>query len=201
MSIARVDRPAWVHRVIIGLLIATIITGTGLILLIQSGATNPKPVGELAEVIEPDTLISLNEAQTLHNIQTAIAFSSPGTVDVNMRQISGPTETRYGIRAIRGGDEFAAVGVSSNGFIGVFTHDDVIMEWQPWPHIRQAGDVNQLRLNLFPGGQVEVWVNSEFAVSFEWPIVGDLQLDYFIETLGRGGAEIRVEQIQLWEDK
>lgn len=136
------------------------------------------------------------------DIPSEYMLTPPGSVEVTMAHLNGPTEASYGVTVFPDPQrprEGISVLISSNGFIAVSNHTDPIMLPQRWPHIRGLGQANTIRINISET-QVNVWVNQEFAAAFERTIDGPLHVGYIGKTLGSGGFGVEVQAITITQE-
>ncbi len=173
--------------------------GLVLVVIIALGLTNPKPIGNVVLTATPAQIIEVPDAEARVYTPSEVILSTPGSVLVVMQQTAGPPEASYGITLNLNSDQPAegiSLQVSTNGLIAVNDGQEAVMLSQLWPHIRPQPEFNELRFDVAEE-DVAVWVNDEFAVTFDYSSVDSLQLGFITKTLGRGGLVVRVERITV----
>lgn len=167
-----------------------VVVSLGLALI---GVGNPHPIGTLAWEETPG-LYTLDAPRECLTLEASRRFDPPGTLELTAHQESGPHEAAYGLwwREVR-------VALNSNGYLGVWLAEEPIYAWQPFPHVRGAGEPNRLRLDVDEGHLV-VFVNDEFVIEgdIETAFRGDA-VGAYMETFGHGGVTIHFERLRMWE--
>lgn len=194
--------PQWQRWALIAAFWLVIVVSLIIVAVIALGLTNPDPIGEVILMQEPNTRIIQPNAETVDYQSIDVSLSPPGSVEVIMKQAAGPPEASYGITlspTSDASDQGISLRVSTSGLIEVTNADEAIMQPQMWPHIRGLGEDNRLRFDV-RDEQVEVWVNYEFAVSFDWAAYDTVYVGVVTETLGRGMHEVMVNSIVVTQE-
>jgi hypothetical protein len=196
--------PEWLWRASLYSLIGVVGITLVVLALILMGVTDPKPIGTLtidAPLDQVDgSMLTLVEANTQSLIDTPYQIDPPGTIELTASLQSGPAESGYGVWWGENADHVQGlVAVNGNGYLTIVQAEQPIMEWQPWPHVRSAGDSNRLRVDI-EAGQVVVRINDEFTASFEAESGDPLQIGLYAESFNTGGAVVAFERIRVWEE-
>ncbi len=145
----------WVLGLAAVLLLALTVGAIG---FISAGFFDPQPVGELtAELtLKPQYI----PAQT-ENIQWQ--NERPPADDFSLRLTAayqyGDLDAGYGLAL--GSDESAlVVAVSPTGYVTILQADTPILNWQPWPHVQQGTETNEIWLDK-RGDTVTIYINRE----------------------------------------
>lgn len=144
-----------------GALAYLLATAVFLILLIATGAFDPKPVGERQTTLPAATLTIRQPGQTIQWLDKALPagdFSVRGTAVWQ----SGSLDSGVGIAL---GDEAAPadafiMAVSPLGYVMVQQAGTALLPWQPWPHVQLNGAPNEIWIDK-RGAELTVWLNRE----------------------------------------
>ncbi|MBK7897030.1 MAG: hypothetical protein WAS33_18280 [Candidatus Promineifilaceae bacterium] len=141
-----------------GTLAGLLATAVLLILLIAAGVFDPKPVGQLQTSLPQTSLRIIEPGQTivwLDELLPAGAFSVRGTAVLQ----SGNPDSGVGLALGSQADAFV-VAVSPLGTVLVQQRDEVLLSWQPWPHVRLDDAPNEIWIDL-RGNALTVRLNRE----------------------------------------
>lgn len=213
--------PAWLWWGSVYALVGVIGIALVVLLLILMGIANPKPVGALTldaslddtndweigeldgvsiEAHSDNLLLSLAEADTKAFVATPYRIGPPGTIELAATLQSGPDEAGYGLWWGESADQIqGVVAVNGNGYLTILRADEPFMEWQPFPHVKSAGNTNRLRVYI-EADQVVVRINDELAASFESDAGESFQIGLYTETFNNSGAVIAFEWIRVWQE-
>lgn len=192
------------------------------IALMLAGIADPQPRGQLRvddTIFEPNDW-QIEPAEGVHESDSegyhltilpaetsafAIApytISSPVTIEMAIRQASGPTETIYGLWWGSDPARACVAGVSSDGYHIVFCQDSEhfqeVVRWQRFPHVLLAGETNRLRVDLGEGGTI-VRINDELAATFVQPHNEIMHVGIYVQSLLSGDSEVVLERLRIWQ--
>ena len=141
-----------------GALAGLLATAVLLIILIGSGVFDPKPVGELQKTLPATTLAVDQPGQAIKWLDTPLPdgdFSVRGTAVFQ----SGNLDSGVGL-ALGDADDALVVAVSPLGYVLVQQADEVLLPWQPWPHVQLDDALNEIWIDV-RGREVAVRLNRE----------------------------------------
>ena len=137
-----------------GMLAALLAAAVLLIILIAAGVFDPKPVGKLQTTLPAQTVTVSELGQAVLWLQASLPegeFSVRGTAVWQ----SGNQDSGVGVAL---GD--FKVAVSPLGYVLVQQADEAVLPWQPWPHVQQGEQPNEIWIDV-RGEAVSVWLNRE----------------------------------------
>ncbi len=198
------DVPVWLSTAVRWALLGTVAMICIFVVVIASGATDPKPTGTLLVDQSYGDGLSVQAAgeESLVTSESLVVFTPPGTIEITARQISGPPDAAFGVWWGDAPDRrFAFTGANSNGYIGSYRVDgglQPIEDWHRWPWVKPQGESNHIWLD-FVDRQVQVRINEEVAVTFGWDDFGEQQMGLFVMTMSAGESVVRVERVRVWQ--
>ncbi len=173
-----------------------------IILIILSGANDPKPVGELVQERPLFSQIVAPEAPRITWLDESLPEKS---YSVRLTAAQEPGHDKQGADVGYGlvlGDETThlAVAVSPLGYLSVWQENDqdthVIFPWQTWPHVRRELAVNEIWLDIEESDQITIRINREllWAGEIEAP---QGQIGIMAESFGET-AVVDFQTLQIW---
>ncbi|MBE2220017.1 MAG: hypothetical protein IAF02_00670 [Anaerolineae bacterium] len=182
-----------------------LVAGTAvIILLILSGIHDPKPIGAL---VGERPLFSQNVTPQTPRITWLEEAIPDGSYSVRLTAVqeAGITgrgmDVGYGL--VLGSDEaHVAVAVSPLGYLSVWQKTDqktdIILPWQPWPHVQRDMASNEIWLDVADGNQLTIRINRE------WLWTGEIdqpsgQIGLVAESLGET-AVVNFQTLEIFEE-
>jgi hypothetical protein len=196
--------PAWLGEAAVWSLIGTVAIIGIVVVVIASGATDPKPTGSLMvdQTYAEGLSVKAVGEESLITSEALAVFTPPGTIEITARQVGGPTDAAFGVWWGEAPDgSFAITGANSNGYIGSYRVEDglqPIEDWHRWPWVKLQGESNRIWLD-FADGQVQVRINEEVAVTFAWDDFDEQQVGLFVLTMSTGESVVEVERVRVWQ--
>ncbi len=135
--------------------IALLVTAVALIVLIASGAFDPKPKGAFLHTDYPGTLEQDRVGEQIVELEPPWPADSPPerfSVRLKAAHLAGDLDSGYGL-ALAGEGGRLIVAVSPLGYVAVreeaadgqFVY---LIPWSTWPHVRMGEDVNEIWLDV-----------------------------------------------------
>ncbi|WP_420645130.1 hypothetical protein [Candidatus Leptofilum sp.] len=177
-----------------GVLAYLLATAVFLIILIAVGVFDPKPVGELQRTL-PGTSLTVNQRG-----QTVVWLDEPlpdGDFSVRGTAVLQEGNPDSGIGLAVGSEAHAfVVAVSPLGYVLVQHGDEVVLPWQPWPHVRADNTPNEIWIDV-RGNEITVRLNRELL----WQGTAALEtrrLGLFSEGFGGETAVYTISTIEIF---
>ncbi|WP_420627460.1 hypothetical protein [Candidatus Leptofilum sp.] len=133
-------------------------TAAFLIILITAGVFDPKPVGELKTTLPASTFTVSQPGQTIQWLDAPLPdgdFSVRGTAVLQ----NGNPDSGIGL-ALGSREGSFIVAVSPLGYVLVQQAGEVVLPWQPWPHVQPNNAPNEIWIDM-RGEELTIWLNRE----------------------------------------
>ncbi|MBP9657968.1 MAG: hypothetical protein KBD86_09135 [Candidatus Promineofilum sp.] len=149
------NRPERIRRLLRPAAIALLVTAVALIVLIASGAFDPKPKGAFLHTDYPGTLEQDRVGEQIVELEPPWPADSPPerfSVRLAATQVAGDLDSGYGL-ALAGKGGRLVVAVSPLGYVAVREEKaggqtvDLI-PWSTWPHVRMGEAANEIWLDV-----------------------------------------------------
>ncbi|GAB4278009.1 MAG: hypothetical protein Kow0080_29390 [Candidatus Promineifilaceae bacterium] len=136
-----------------------LITFLFLIILIQQGVFDPKPIGQPIYTQAINSTLTAEAYST--NIQWLPVSLPKGayTIMLTANWQEGDNFSAYGM-VVGSDDAYTAVLVSPLGYTAVTQNQKQLLPFQPWPHIKTGHATNEIWLDV-TGSQMRIRLNKE----------------------------------------
>jgi hypothetical protein len=194
------------------------------ILFIALGFSDPKPIGALVvdqqppnmagwrtvsgaddseiQWDDPEVAAQAGNADGRVLITAPEAVKTPGSIELDLQQISGMTTAGYGLWWGNSSSRYLAVAINEERYLMVTDEgidlSQAIRPWKPFPHVRSNGAEKQLRVD-FKSDQTTVWLNREVVIRLDGvkdsaSIISGL----FMEVPAGTTLRVRINRLQMW---
>jgi hypothetical protein len=155
------NRWLWLYRVTA----VSLTTFLLLILLIQLGMFDPKPIGQpiYAQTLNRTLAVNANET-TIQWLPVSLPDGAYSIL-LTANWQEGDDFSAYGV-VVGSDDVYTAVTVSPLGYTAVTQNQSDLLPLQPWPHIKTGHATNEIWVDV-TGSQIRVRLNKELLWSGE----------------------------------